>query len=356
MPAGVTYWTGTWDPRQEAISKEVQALRTTDGALAPVVSFSTGQGSRLDLAGRVVTLGAAHWPVLRALAPAVERRGAVSHVFGALDSWHLLRAVGRRPTVLTVTIPSTGQPGPLGRVSLFAVESEALAAEARRAGITDDRIRTVYPGVDLGDYRPGPARTGRFRLLFASSPADPAEFDVRGIPHLVSLARACPDIDVVLLWREWGDQNAARQALEALDPTPNLRLEYRQGRSMPEVYRGADAVACLYADGFGKSCPNSVVEALACGVPALVSTGCGIAGLIGGAGAGLTVARRDEAIAEAVQTLREQRRGFANRARMLAERHFDIRTFVATYHALYRELQASTRAAAGSELALRAHS
>ena len=27
MPPRVTYWTGTWDPRQEAISKEVELLR-----------------------------------------------------------------------------------------------------------------------------------------------------------------------------------------------------------------------------------------------------------------------------------------------------------------------------------------
>ena len=101
MPTGVTYWTGTWDPQQEAISKEIQALRLMGAGRAPVYSVSSGQTTAVTFGDRVLRLSARHWPVLRLLAPILERQGDVTHVFGALDSWHLLRSVGRRPRLHT---------------------------------------------------------------------------------------------------------------------------------------------------------------------------------------------------------------------------------------------------------------
>jgi len=352
MPPRVTYWTGTWDPAKEAISKEVQQLRSAGGASHPVVSFSPGQHSALRSAERVVQLSARRWMLMRAVASVVERYGAISHVFGGLSSWHLLRAVGRRPVVLTVAIP--GEPADRAiwsNVAIAVAESEPLADALRQVGIPADRVRLIYPGIDLDRFTPGPEPPARrFRLLFASSPSDAAEFDRRGIPLLVETARRRPEIDVVLLWREWGDQRAARHALAELAPPPNVSVEFASGRGMPEIYRSADAVACLYEDGFGKSCPNSVVEALACGVPAVVSSGCGIAGLVSAAGAGLVVARAPEAVAAAVARLREARAAWAAAARALAERAFGERMFLAAYARLYDELTSadSGRAAARS--------
>ena len=65
MPPRVTYWTGTWDPVKEAISKEVVALRIGSRARAPVVSFSPGQPNRLVRKDRVLTLSGGAWMFLR---------------------------------------------------------------------------------------------------------------------------------------------------------------------------------------------------------------------------------------------------------------------------------------------------
>ena len=97
VPARVTYWTGTWDPQREAISKEIEVLRGLGGGQAPVVSFSTGQRLGVDMRNRVVRLNASQWPLLRAIAALIEPRAELNHVFGALDAWHLLRAIRRRP-------------------------------------------------------------------------------------------------------------------------------------------------------------------------------------------------------------------------------------------------------------------
>ena len=335
-PRRITYWTGTWDPRQEAISKEVDLLRGLGGGCQTVVSFSPGQSTSIDIARRVIRLSSRRDWLLRAIAPAIERSGTITHIFGSLDSWHLLRAVGRRPAVMTVVLSGR----PLHRrmwshISQFAAESESLATELVQHGIPAERVRVIYPGVDLHQYRPGESPSGPFRLLFASSPSDPAEFDVRGISLLVEAARLCPDVEVVLLWREWGDRAAGRRALARLSPPSNVHIEAAGGRDMPAIYRASHAIACLYAPEFGKSCPNSVVEAMACGLPALVSDSVGIARLVRDSGAGFAVPRSVSHVVDAIRSIRQQRRGMAAAARRLAEQTFDVRAFLESYVQLY---------------------
>jgi glycosyltransferase involved in cell wall biosynthesis len=337
MPPRVTYWTGIWEPTREAISKEVQTLRRAVQPSAPVVSFSAGQSSAMWPRDRVVRLSGARWMTMRAMAAVVEPIGHVTHVFGAVNAWHFMRALGRRPIVFTVALPGAPLESALyDKVEVFAAESESLADDLRRAGIASDRIRVIYPGVSLDEYRPVTRSSReRFQLLFASAPKGPSEFQARGIPLLIELARLCPEIDVTLLWRSWGDQDASRRAFTSLNPPPNIRIDVRRGRDMAAVYQEADAVACLYEPGFGKSCPNSVVEALACGVPALVSASCGIAGLVAEQEAGIATTHHPADVAEAARTLSREHTRYSSAARSLAERHFDIRQFVDAYARLY---------------------
>ena len=342
MPPRVTYWTGTWDPVREAISKEVQTLRSSVGPAAPVVSLSSGQRSSISPRDRVIRLAGSRWMAFRAAAALIEPLGDVTHAFGEMNAWHLLKALGRRPIIFTVALPGPAlEPALYDKVTVFVAESECLADDLRRAGISANRIRVIYPGVDLAEYQPV-TRTpcDRFQILFASAPAHASEFRARGIPSLVELARSCPEMDVTLLWRSWGDQQAAQRAFADLNPPSNIRIDMRRGRSMASIYQDADAVACLYEPGFGKSCPNSVVEALACGVPALVSSTCGIAGLIANHGAGVATTRDPADVAEAARTLRREHTRFRAAARSLAERHFNIRQFVDTYARLYQSTAA----------------
>ena len=345
MPPSVTYWTGVWDPAREAMSKEVQTLRRALQPTAPVVSLSLGQRSSISLRHRVVRLAAARSITFRATAALLEPLGDVTHVFGAMHAWHLLRSLGRRPIVFTVAIPGPALEAALyEKVAVFAAESECLADDLRRAGIDSDRIRVIYPGVNLEEFAPAPRATrDRFHVLFASSPSDVSEFDARGIPLLINLARLCPEIDVTLLWRSWGDQQAARRAFANLNPPQNIRIDAHRGRDMASVYQDADAIACLYEPGFGKSCPNSIVEALACGVPALVSDTCGIAGLIARGAAGIATTRNPSDVAAAVRTLRKEHLRFSAAARRLAERNFDRTQFVNEYARLYQSTAEAIR-------------
>jgi len=151
LPPRVTYWTGIWSPNREALTNEVQMLRGALAAGAPVVSFSSGQRSGLSLRDHVIRLSAKRWLLLRASAAALERTGKVSHLFGEINAWHLLRAVGRRPVLFTVAIP--GQPLELHwyrHVALFAAETQGLAEAVQAAGVEPSRITVISPGVEIG--------------------------------------------------------------------------------------------------------------------------------------------------------------------------------------------------------------
>jgi glycosyltransferase involved in cell wall biosynthesis len=339
VPAPVTYWTGIWQPEREALSKEVDLLRRAFGQSSRVVSFSAGQRSGILPRDGVIRLSGRRWILLRTLAATLERSGAISHVIGEMHAWHLLRALGRRPILFTVAIPGPPLDARLHRkVCLFAPETEDLADSLVRSGVPASRIVVVYPGIDTTHFAPGPARTDPFRVVFASSPACVSEFGARGIPLMVEAARRVPEIEVALLWRAWGDRRAAQQALRLLEPPPNLVVEYGDVPDMSAAYREANATVWLGDRAFGKSCPNSVIEGLACGAPAIVSRECGIAGLIARAGAGVATARDPDSVARAFREIAAAPAAYARRARALAEELFSVETFLNGYRELYAHI------------------
>lgn len=343
VPARVTYWTGTWDPEREAISKEVETLRRLQHPRGTVVGFSPGNRTAFRARDGVITLSAGWWMVFRACAAALEPRGDVTHAFGGVDAWHLLRSLGRRPFLFTAVAPGAAlAPALYEGVSHFVAESEPLAVSLRDAGVPADRISVVYPGVDLECFAPTPLPwSDRFRVLFASSPADPAEIETRGVGLLVELARRHPDIEVIALWRQWGAVGRSRKLLLKLAPPSNFHVEELGSRRMSQVYASVHATACLFAEGVGKSCPNSVVESLACGRPALVSRTCGIAGVLEASGAGVSSELNPDALDAALDRLRGNLVGLSARARRLAEDQFGMERFCRTYLELYERLSES---------------
>jgi glycosyltransferase involved in cell wall biosynthesis len=176
-------------------------------------------------------------------------------------------------------------------------------------------------------------------VLFASSPSTPDQFGLRGIPLLVEAARRCPDLDIKLLWRNWGNVDALKKAMAVLNPPANLINVWQDVSDMAHMHQAAHVVAYLPHEGYGKSSPNSVLEALACGCPALVSDSCGVAALVSRTGAGIQVRRDVEAVVRALATLRAEFTRRSAVARSLALSHFNLKTFLSSYRDLYSELE-----------------
>lgn len=344
-PPRVTYWTGAWNPAQEGISKEIQALRTGDRVRAPVVAFAPHQPARIAWQDRVVTLPVQAWIALRAVAALIEPAGELTHIFGGHVSWHHLRALGRRPILLTAVIES----GPTD-VRLPAdpagvvVETDSSVAEWIDAGIPRDRIHIVRPGVPLETFSPLPRPSGRrFTLLFASTPSDPDDIGPRGIPLLIELARVRPDIDVIVPWRQWGDIAGAERVLAGLRPPTNFIVTRDPRIDMRAVHARAHATVVCFAKGAGKAVPNFVLEGLACGRPAIATRG-GLSDVLVSHRAGVVIDADVHALSAAVDRLQADWAGWSERAALLARTEFDLERFRAAYDKLYTELAAPSRA------------
>ncbi len=341
----VTYWTGIWEPGREGISKEVAWLRRRLAPRATVVSF-TPQSSRPLFRDRVLRLNLKRWLWLRATAFALEEKTVVNHVFGGLaTARHFLLVLRRRPILFTAVIPGeTFEPTLYARVAHFVAESRDLASSLAGVGVPSDRIDIIYPAVDIDRHAVPAAPVGeRFRLLFASTPSDPGEIDSRGLGLLIELARLRPDIDVVVAWRRWGRVGECVRRIESRQPPPNFLLQQGDLADMTTLYQRVHATVCGFEAGFGKSAPNSIVEGLAAGRPALVTDTCGIADLIGEWQAGVVTVRSAEALARGVDDLRQRYDAASAQARRLAEQEFDERKALARYAALYRRLASMPR-------------
>jgi glycosyltransferase involved in cell wall biosynthesis len=305
-----------------------------------VVSVTSAQRTRPWPRRRVFRVDARNRVALLLLARWLEPGADVTHVFGAMDNWHLLRRLGRRPLLFTVTIPGVPPAPELYRkVGRFAAETDDLAARLAACGADPERVTVVSPGVDLGRFAPAPLPPATpFRLLFASSPPRPEDLSERGVPLLIELARLRPDVEITLLWRPWGALARSLEAVAALSPPANVRVEVGWCRDLPARYSAAHAVACCFAEGRVKSAPNSVIEGLACGRPALMTSGCGLAAPISERGAGIVAAPRAADLAAAVDLLASRLPAMGVAARRLAEETFGQGRFLAAYAALYEEL------------------
>ena len=358
MQPCVTFWLGGWHPTREAVSKEIQALRP-QASSSWVVSVAAENRLSWDLRQRSILLPSRHQNLAVAAMAAIERLGQVSHAFNAMDGWLFLRALGGRPTLYTVTTegtPSARDRELLARVSLFVAETRPLADALVAAGVDPVRVHVLHPGVDLRRFSPprDPA-SGRFTILFASSPINASEIDGRGVRLMADAARRLPDVTFRMLWRNWGDHAAALRALNALDLPPNVVVRWGDSLDIVREYRQAHATIACFAAGVGKSAPNSVIEGLACGRPAILTDTIGLAPLVADTGSGVVTARNADGLAAGIESMRRDYGAYASRARPAAETWFDLDRFCTAYGRFYRDL-AERRVPAMDELSVaRAH-
>lgn len=139
-----------------------------------------------------------------------------------------------------------------------------------------------------------------------------------------------------------GAMSAAREAARhaGLEDAVRISGGYTQAEA-PEIYRGADAyVMTKHAD----PCPNTVIEAMACGLPVAYVASGGVPELVGrDAGAGVPADgdwerpfRPDAAaLGQAMLRVAEDHTDMAPAARRRAEAHFNLDTWLARHAAVF---------------------
>jgi glycosyltransferase involved in cell wall biosynthesis len=208
------------------------------------------------------------------------------------------------------------------RAGTVVAVSQMVRRELLDVGVPPEKIKTIVNGVDLSEFKPGPADRCALGLpegvvlgLFAG--------DIRSsIKNLDTVLRALPDAPGVHL-----------AVAGTLEGSPYPAMARRLGVAGRVHFLGfRDDVAALMraADLFvlpsrRDSCPLVLLEALASGLPVVTARTVGTAGLVEPE-SGFVLDRPDdtEALAEALRALvadAERRRAMGRAARAVAERH-----------------------------------
>lgn len=345
MSPRVSYWTTWLRPEMEGVSSEAFALaRHFRGSW--VFSLAPHQWARLSLSRRCAGTHVWAYPLFKLAAPCLERRFDITHIYGGFGDWFYLRNLGRRPLVLTAIGSGFARTDFADKLSAVVAQSPEQAEGLRAAGLAPDLVHTIAPGVDTGRFCPGaaPDGDGGFSVLFASSPERVEDCDRRGVWRLLDAAALLPDVRFVLAWRPWGNAFGVVQRRIQSAGLANVDLARGVVADMPALYRAAGCVVAPFGAHGGKFLPNSVIEGLACGRPAIVTRHVGLAGWVAEYGAGAVCDESPESLAACIETIRRNHAQTRAAARRLAEDRFDVRRTVAEYERLYESLGAPAHA------------
>jgi len=217
-------------------------------------------------------------------------------------------------------------------------------------GYAVDKMTVIPNGIDVQEFRPQPENRAEVRREFALPPEAPvigmvARFDPlkdhANFARAAALAvREYPEVRFLLCGHEVSPANDALMRLmaEAGILASCRLLGWR--RDIPRVLAALDALCCSSA---GEAFPNTVAEAMACGLPCVVTDVGDAAWIVGDAGVVVPV-RSPAALAAGMRTLLRQgaegRSILGQAARRRITGLFSLPAIVAQYEALYREVLA----------------
>ena len=229
------------------------------------------------------------------------------------------------------------------RGDLFLAVSDALRTRAIAAGFPAERTRTHYVGVDPKRFSPGSAPEPGL-VLHVGRLVEKKGTGVL-IEAFAAVRETTPDARLAIVGdgplraalerrSEALGQGAAVSFLGALAPDDVLGwLRRAWVIAVPSV---------TAADGDAEGLPTALVEAAACGLPAVATRHSGIPEAVAGGESGLLVPERDAgALARALAALlssAETRRRMGAQARALAADRFDLERQTARLEDLYDEV------------------
>jgi len=221
----------------------------------------------------------------------------------------------------------------------------------RRVGVPAARMTQIINGVDVGRFHP--AADGRATL--AGSPFEARDVFVVGTVGRMQTVKAqpllacafvralelAPSLRACLRLVMIGDGPLRAEAQAILEQGGVSQLAWLPGgrADVPDVMRGLDAFAL---PSFAEGISNTILEAMACGLPVLATRVGGNAELVAEGLTGLLVQPGDVdtlaqgLIALAQEPARAAAMGLAGRRRV--EQHFSLPAMVTSYQALYGRL------------------
>lgn len=311
------------------------------------------------LLGQPIPLGGGE--VRQMLAIAHGRNAALVHIYFGTEAARALPYLRqeKRPKVVSFhgadvssSLSERDFQALLGCVDLFLARSQTLADQLVARGCPPERIRlnrtsVPVPEVSMPD---GPLRKGRVRLLQACRfiPKKGLDISLKALSILVAQG-----MDVTL---DLAGDGPERGALETMARELNLEDRINFLGFLPNqelLARLPDYSLFVHpsrvtASGDREGIPNSMLEAMAYGLPVVATGHSGIPEAISHGVEGLLVKQDDPAeLAQAISELLTDGsiyRGMSTAARARIEKDFSSRRAIAELHAAYQDAIALARA------------
>jgi glycosyltransferase involved in cell wall biosynthesis len=252
------------------------------------------------------------------------------------------------------------------QIDCVVVNATAMCAQARAMGFKT-RIEVIANGVDLKRFRPAGAEGGRAEIrnalgIGAQAPVLLAVGSLtarKGVDLAIDafsrVSRRFPEAHLVLAGAgfdaagEDPEKRRFARRLQELSADPGVagRLHYTGFVDRVEdYYRAADL---LVFPSEKEGLPNAVIEAMASGLPVVLTPFESLSADIGKPGREFCLAERNPpALAEAVASLLDdpdRRRAMGQSARRWIEAAMDLEVTLDRYMTLYRELSSARRRA-----------
>lgn len=311
------------------------------------------------LLGQPIPLGGSE--VRQMLAIAHERNAALVHIYFGTEAARALPYLRqeKRPKVVSFhgadvsnSLSERDFQALLGCVDLFLARSQTLADQLVTRGCPPERIRLNRTSVPLPEISmpDGPLRKGRVRLLQACRfiPKKGLDISLKALSILVAQG-----MDVTL---DLAGDGPERGALETMARELNLEDRINFLGFLPNqelLARLPDYSLFVHpsrvtASGDREGIPNSMLEAMAYGLPVVATGHSGIPEAISHGVEGLLVEQDDPAgLAQAISTVLEDEtfyRRMSTAARTRIEQDFSSRRAIAELHAAYQDAIALARA------------
>jgi glycosyltransferase involved in cell wall biosynthesis len=289
--------------------------------------------------------------------PAIARLAGTADVLHSqsLDGHLEVAVAGRlrgRPTILQIhdlVAPGVGR-RVLGTAASLAAHTLAISAAVAAcvAGPARRRVEVLHHGIDLHTFTPGPPNAA-VRAALARRPADPIvgilgridpEKGVNVLLDAIGRLDARFGVQCAVIGAPMRDASWAERLLaEARDQLGERVRVVPPRRDVADVLRALDVVVnASSAEPLGLT----LIEAQACGVPVIATTGGGAAEVVADGETGLLVPPGDAgALAGAVSRLLgdpDLRSGLGRAGRRRALRCFDQETYADRLADLYRSV------------------
>jgi glycosyltransferase involved in cell wall biosynthesis len=333
-----------FDPNgSEAISKEIASL---SGLCGNTYIYSLSQNIReFNLNSRIFKYYYKFYPFLLTI-PLFSRFADVSHIYTSVNDFPFVRLVLGEKIILTsvegIDIERLKANVAIlnKKIKKIVVQSESDRILLVKNGVEKKKIELIYPGVNINsvrkksEYKPP---IDKIKLLFASSPLKRNHLSSRGVNFLLNnviVFNEC-NAHLTMLWRK-----VLRQDLENVFAGEScLSIVDKYIKKMDSFYVKFDATILPYQGSVGnKSCPLSLVESLACGLPVLVSEDVGISYIVKKEKCGIVFKLTNDGLRKAITSLKQNYSIYQENTHKVVRKYFRKESFLESYKKLYSEL------------------